>query len=85
MRVLSFVLLGSVTALLSAPRPGEALPYRPWCSVYYDQSTAVGCAYDTYEQCQATISGIGGLCHRNPLGSPDAEAVRAKRGHSRNH
>jgi hypothetical protein len=85
MRVLSFVLLASVMALLSAPRPGEAQPFRPWCSVYYDQSTAVSCAYDTYEQCRATISGIGGLCHRNPLGSPEVEAGRAKRGHSRYH
>jgi hypothetical protein len=43
----------------------------PWCSI--DSGGASGrsggspsCAYDTREQCVATMSGIGGYCVTNP-------------------
>jgi hypothetical protein len=35
-----------------------------WCAYYGDQSR--NCGFATFEQCEADISGIGGLCSRNP-------------------
>ena len=35
-----------------------------WCANYYDQSR--NCGFATFQQCEADISGIGGMCSRNP-------------------
>ena len=35
-----------------------------WCAYYYKGST--NCGFQTYAQCQATVSGIGGFCNRSP-------------------
>ena len=37
----------------------------PWCAVYNMGDNAYNCGFATYEQCRATISGIGGFCERN--------------------
>jgi len=37
----------------------------PWCAVYYN-TTAHSCAFATWAQCQAELSGIGGYCYNNP-------------------
>jgi hypothetical protein len=37
---------------------------QPWCA-YYDAYT-YNCGFYTFEQCLATISGVGGACRRNP-------------------
>jgi hypothetical protein len=39
----------------------------PWCA-YYGGSMGGGgtnCGFITFEQCMATVSGIGGICMRN--------------------
>src|SRR4051794_39398758 len=36
----------------------------PWCA-YYDEFT-YSCGFSTFQQCLATISGVGGVCRRNP-------------------
>jgi hypothetical protein len=38
----------------------------PWCAVYADRSGARSCYYTSFEQCKATMSGIGGFCIRSP-------------------
>jgi hypothetical protein len=43
-------------------------PNRAWCAYVYDHGT-IDCAYDTYEQCQATVFGAGGYCSQNPRGA----------------
>jgi hypothetical protein len=52
----------------------------PICSVYADKSGATSCYYRTYEQCMATVSGIGGHCYANPAyrGGPAAETPRKR-------
>jgi uncharacterized protein DUF3551 len=35
-----------------------------WCAYYADQSS--NCGFATFQQCQADISGVGGVCSRNP-------------------
>ena len=54
--------------MLTAAVPAEAGLFMPatgrWCAL-----TAIGlndCSYDTFEQCMATLSGVGGVCNINP-------------------
>jgi hypothetical protein len=35
-----------------------------WCAYYADQSS--NCGFATFQQCEADISGVGGMCSRNP-------------------
>lgn len=39
---------------------------RAWCAYYSGISSSIECSYDTYAQCRATISGVGGFCAANP-------------------
>ena len=53
-------------ALAGIGTPADAQNY-PWCA-YYSGSMGGGgtnCGFVTFEQCMATVSGIGGLCMRN--------------------
>jgi hypothetical protein len=38
----------------------------PWCAVYTKTNGAVSCYYTSFQQCMATLSGIGGTCIRSP-------------------
>ena len=75
------------SALLgAAPEPANADPYR-WCAEYSGGGRGGGgrnCWFMTWEQCRATISGIGGNCSPNPFydGRPivtPEDGVRARR------
>jgi hypothetical protein len=64
--------------------PAAAAPSYPWCTRY--SNTAGECSFNTFEQCLETLSGIGGVCTRNPgySGSSDTSgaynyAPRARR------
>jgi Protein of unknown function (DUF3551) len=37
-----------------------------WCANYSNQSGS-NCGFYSFEQCRATVSGIGGFCQRNPF------------------
>ena len=82
MRISAFA-LALATAAAFAPRPAAAAYNLPWCAQYYDKSAVRSCAFYTFAQCQATVSGIGGFCFQNPFGSPSYgyEPRRAKRRH----
>ncbi len=58
------ILVGVASAMSS---PAEAQNY-PWCA-YYGAGEGGGggenCGFTTFEQCMATISGMGGFCDRN--------------------
>src|SRR6266852_493021 len=82
MRISAFVALMLVTAAAFAPRPAAAVYNLPWCATYYD-SNVVACAFTSFEQCMATISGVGGLCTQNILYSPRAPYVEPHRVKSR--
>lgn len=62
MRIILFVLLVLVTA--SFGWPAQAREY-PWCA-RYDWTTR-NCGFVSFQQCLATISGIGGRCEPNPF------------------
>jgi hypothetical protein len=44
---------------------------RPWCAFYDGHfGGASNCGFSTYEQCLATISGVGGWCQPNTMYVP---------------
>lgn len=82
MRIRSIVL---ATIVLSAPlvaqTPASALPYDPypWCAVYGGRmGGASNCGFLTWNQCMATVSGIGGFCNRNSFYNPRPTAKRKR-------
>jgi hypothetical protein len=59
---------GVAIAFLLAVAPGNAQAREyPWCAeMPIDFDYVSTCGYVTFEQCLATISGVGGFCKRNP-------------------
>lgn len=54
----------AVLALIAGATAGQAREY-PWCA-RYDWTTR-NCGFVSFQQCLATISGIGGRCEPNPF------------------
>ena len=69
MRISAFVALIPITAAALAPRPAVAGYNLPRCATYYD-SNVVACSFTSFEQCMASVSGVGGLCTQNILYPP---------------
>ncbi len=66
-----------IAAMLGLAAPAAAAG-PAWCAAYRNGST--NCGFNTYEQCMAAISGIGGFCNRNYIdGPPDKPAARKER------
>ena len=69
---LSLFILGVFTAVVCFEKPAAAQNY-PWCA-YLDlgKGGATNCGFATFQQCLATVTGIGGSCGPNPQyqGSP---------------
>jgi hypothetical protein len=80
MAVLAMLAL-PVAATVSArayERPYD--PY-PWCAVYSgDMGGASNCGFLTWQQCMATVSGVGGFCEPNQFYNPRRAAPRRYRG-----
>jgi hypothetical protein len=49
----------------------------PWCSVR--SRGAMSCYYTSWEQCRASLSGIGGNCVNNPYYRPSAPRTARQR------
>ena len=76
MRTLSILAL-TVAAIGFGARDAQAQgKYWPWCA-RYDGWTIV-CGFATFQQCLATVSGVGGICQQNVMPLPVAEGVRYK-------
>ena len=70
-RALKSASIIALTSLLMLPdsgtSPATADPYR-WCAVLGGTGdVGTNCYFMTLEQCQATISGVGGFCTPNYL------------------
>ena len=59
---LVFLALAGVTLLYAGSVRAENK--EAWCAYYSDHST--NCGFSTFGQCEADISGVGGMCSRNP-------------------
>ena len=62
-------LIAAVT-VMAAATPVRAEVQYPWCAQYRRPIDATNCGFVNYRQCMATISGIGGICYRNPAYPP---------------
>jgi hypothetical protein len=59
-------------ALAGAPAHGQAR----WCaSVEGGNGGFVSCGYATWQQCQAALSGQGGICHPDPGAGANAPSI----------
>jgi hypothetical protein len=66
-----------VLAALDAPAPARAEDL--WCaSVQGPDGGYVSCGYASWQQCQAALSGQGGICYRNP--GANGQRPRPRRG-----
>ncbi len=63
--------------LLGAFAPAAAREY-PWCARY--DWTTTNCGFVSFQQCLATISGIGGRCEQNPRYVPQPQRRQPARG-----
>jgi hypothetical protein len=80
MRIPAFAVLMLGTIAAFAPRPAAAGYNLPWCANYYD-SNVIACSFTSFEQCMASVSGVGGHCTQNilyPPRPPYAEPRRAR-------
>jgi Protein of unknown function (DUF3551) len=82
------LLLFLLSALAAATLPdaaAEAQNY-PWCAQYgATPSAPTNCGFVTFEQCLATISGIGGFCVRNNTYQPPPGTHPLTRKQKNNH
>jgi hypothetical protein len=79
MRAIAYITLVPAVALVAVPRPVSAAYNLPWCAQLYTPWYVRSCAYNTYEQCLATIRGVGGVCIGNPNYSPAQLSVQPQR------
>jgi hypothetical protein len=71
--------LGAVLSVLALiGTPARAQDY-PWCAFYTGPFSATNCGFSTYQQCLATISGIGGYCQPNTMYVPPSSRRRHRR------
>jgi hypothetical protein len=53
-----------VTAAIGTPAHADG----PWCAFYSGRfGGASNCGFHTYDQCLATVSGVGGYCQPNTM------------------
>ena len=68
--------------LTSASAQGQPYPYDPypWCTVYGGRGGGgTNCGFRTWQQCMATVSGIGGFCEPNQFYNPRGAAERPRK------
>ena len=64
-RLLALPAFATAIALLAKPVQAQS---PPWCAIMDNDGNTDG-SYYTEQQCLQTVSGIGGVCIRNPGGS----------------
>ena len=71
----AFVVLAAAVAINVQPAAAQEHVY-PWCAEMYDGATE--CAFQTRQQCDEDVTGLGGFCYENPASS-DPASRRAPR------
>ena len=70
------VLAAGMAVLIADSGPSVAREWYPWCAQTADIRALVDCSFMTFEQCQATLAGIGGSCVQNVRPPPAAPRDR---------
>lgn len=69
MRLL-LLMLGILAGTAAIATRADAQNY-PWCAIYGDgMGGATNCGFTTFQQCMATVSGMGGFCQPNTQYQP---------------
>jgi len=83
MRLIPFAALAlGVSAFFASPASAYEKPYDPypWCAVYSgDAGGASNCGFTTWDQCMATVSGIGGSCEPNQFYNPGRSVAHSRK------
>ena len=74
------LVLGTLIGTAAIGTRADAQNY-PWCAIYGGGSNggATNCGFTTFQQCMATVSGIGGFCQPNTQYQPPASAAYPSR------
>jgi uncharacterized protein DUF3551 len=65
-------LLSAVVLLTLTCGTGANAENYPWCAQYSgDAGGGRNCGFVSWQQCLATVSGIGGFCWQNPMFRPE--------------
>jgi hypothetical protein len=69
--------LAVLTITICLEKSAEAQNY-PWCAYYnFGFGGATNCGFVTYQQCLATVRGVGGSCGPSPYPSEPQRLSRA--------
>jgi Protein of unknown function (DUF3551) len=69
MKVVFAVIFATLLSTVAAHADGS------WCA-NYNGGNGTNCGFHSFEQCQATVSGIGGFCSRNPFSAGNGIQTR---------
>ena len=73
-------LIGSLALLFLVATTGNAHA-APWCAFY--SASTYNCGFHTYEQCLATVRGVGGWCRQNFFEGTGRKLSRRRAGGNR--
>jgi hypothetical protein len=77
MRLL-LIVVGAFAAIVFIEKPAEA-QNGAWCAYYDGSGGSRNCGFATFEQCLATVRGIGGNCGPSPYPSSSGTPSRRLR------
>lgn len=81
---LRFILPALAALTVFVPATSQAVEY-PWCAQYGPGGDGPrNCGFSTFQQCLATVSGIGGFCERNSFYTGSERPARKPRKRSQN-
>ena len=84
----ALALLALPALLAASPARAYEKPYDPypWCAVYGgDMGGASNCGFLTWDQCMATVSGVGGFCEPNQFYNPRGRSAHYYSRHRRHY
>jgi hypothetical protein len=82
--ILQILAVAGALGLATATTPAQAQNY-PWCALYGTPYSDTSCGFVSYEQCMASVSGVGGFCQKNDTYRPPvAVQPQARRHHPKN-
>jgi len=77
---ISWTCLIAATQLGEIPTASAQSPTSyPWCARYYKEGAPTSCYFTSYQQCMASVSGVGGVCFESPYYHAAPGPVRHRR------
>jgi uncharacterized protein DUF3551 len=70
MSVRPFLIAAAAMMLLISLGDSASAQNYPWCAQYGWRDGPRNCGFVSWNQCMATVSGVGGFCERNAMYVP---------------